>query len=576
MAMTSQELMAILLPTLGNGIISGINSSQQRGQQLQQQLQDNVQRQMMALQNAQQTSQNLQDNRQNMAQAGLNASPLGQEQSYVQRNRLMQAMLPMVAGFQPAGPSDPGIAGAIRQGTNPLTMFGDPRLQETFSDQMTGQALADRRRALAGVNPDFEFASLGTYGMDPSLDQGVARAQDAAGRRLSAYEGAQASLAQQQIDLARQQQQQQQSGQQQNRGGGVSGFLGGLLRTAAPFAGLIPGVGPGLALGLGAAGSALGTRLQGGSMMDSIIAGGTTAGMGALANRAQTGSWSGRTPQGPQLNNQMSAASLPLPSMPVGGQGPQLQPQTNFSIPQPYNASGDVMRQIQGLNPQTPTSPTQNRPTVNPVSRPPQPPAQGMNPQFGYPMRDALPYSGPPQRLPGQGPQGQLPQIGRGLPGATAMAGFAESLRQQPFVQVMQSPFGAMVGGGVASAMPRAAAMAGGALVPTGPQAMGSPLPSLRTGFRGPIPGTGGPVSQPQLGQGQRLLTGQQGLPSGPQPAGLLRGVQPQLPPSNLDQNYQNILNVLSGNNGMTPEQKAQFLAQPQVQEILQRIIRGF
>ena len=46
-------------------------------------------------------------------------------------------------------------------------------------------------------------------------------------------------------------------------GGGFMGSLGGVLKTAAPFAGLIPGVGPLLGAGLAAGGSALGGELAG-------------------------------------------------------------------------------------------------------------------------------------------------------------------------------------------------------------------------------------------------------------------------------------------------------------------------
>lgn len=46
-------------------------------------------------------------------------------------------------------------------------------------------------------------------------------------------------------------------------GGGFVGSLGGVLKTAAPFAGLIPGVGPLVGAGLAAGGSALGGALHG-------------------------------------------------------------------------------------------------------------------------------------------------------------------------------------------------------------------------------------------------------------------------------------------------------------------------
>jgi hypothetical protein len=57
---------------------------------------------------------------------------------------------------------------------------------------------------------------------------------------------------------------------------GVGGFLGGVMKVAAPFAGLIPGVGPLLGAGLAAGGSALGGALSGDkfSLLDTALAGG--------------------------------------------------------------------------------------------------------------------------------------------------------------------------------------------------------------------------------------------------------------------------------------------------------------
>jgi hypothetical protein len=61
-------------------------------------------------------------------------------------------------------------------------------------------------------------------------------------------------------------------------------ILGGILKTASPFAGLIPGVGIPLAAGLGAAGTALGRGLSGDKFsLGSTLAGGAGAGLGAVA-----------------------------------------------------------------------------------------------------------------------------------------------------------------------------------------------------------------------------------------------------------------------------------------------------
>jgi hypothetical protein len=87
-------------------------------------------------------------------------------------------------------------------------------------------------------------------------------------------------------------------------GGGFFGSLGGVLKTAAPFAGLIPGVGPLLGAGLAAGGSALGGELSGDdfNLGKTLLAGGAGylggklnpfgGGGGAVAGAAGTGTQS--------------------------------------------------------------------------------------------------------------------------------------------------------------------------------------------------------------------------------------------------------------------------------------------
>ena len=70
--------------------------------------------------------------------------------------------------------------------------------------------------------------------------------------------------------------------------------LGGLLKVAAPFASLIPGVGIPLGMALGAGGHFLGSELsgQGADLGGSLLAGGE-AGLGGVAKGALSGSGSG-------------------------------------------------------------------------------------------------------------------------------------------------------------------------------------------------------------------------------------------------------------------------------------------
>ena len=85
---------------IAGAVASGKQNSQSRSDQQRQELDMAVQRMMASLQNAQQTGQNLQTNRQQMPQTQAEMSPLGQEQTFLQKQRLMQTLLPSVAGMQ--------------------------------------------------------------------------------------------------------------------------------------------------------------------------------------------------------------------------------------------------------------------------------------------------------------------------------------------------------------------------------------------------------------------------------------------------------------------------------------------
>jgi len=64
--------------------------------------------------------------------------------------------------------------------------------------------------------------------------------------------------------------------------------LGGIMKTAAPFAGLIPGVGPLAAAGLGAGGNFLGNALQGNKAnLGSALLSGASAGAGSALTKGQ-------------------------------------------------------------------------------------------------------------------------------------------------------------------------------------------------------------------------------------------------------------------------------------------------
>lgn len=343
--MTSQELLSLLMQGgagLAGGLAQGQQNKNQQAQNQQQMMDQKVQQMMAALQNAQQTGQNLQMNRQQMPQTQASLSPLGAEQTFLQRQRLMATMLPEMANFRAAGPTDPGVRGAYTPNTNMLKGLNNPKLLEAYGDQATATSLADRRKLMAQINPEYQFSGLENFGLDPSFNQGVEESRMTAGANLKAYEAAQTSLANQQTSLANQNMQAALTQPPaEKKSGGIMSKVGSVLKVAAPIAALaIPGVGPMAAAAIAGGGTALGNKMQGNSWTSSLVQGGLAGAGGAMAKSSMQGN--GLNPfnngSGSTLNNAMTSASLPstfmgngmpqgptqvnLPSSNVGGYSP--------------------------------------------------------------------------------------------------------------------------------------------------------------------------------------------------------------------------------------------------------------
>ena len=119
--MTNAEKM-MLITNAAAGLMQGASASRQNSVQNQQNAQSQqnflLQQYLAALQNQQSTGMQLYDRQQQGAQNQAAMSPLGQEQAFVQKQRLMQALIPAIAGFQPAGPTDPAVAAAFKPPTS--------------------------------------------------------------------------------------------------------------------------------------------------------------------------------------------------------------------------------------------------------------------------------------------------------------------------------------------------------------------------------------------------------------------------------------------------------------------------
>ncbi len=353
---------------LASGILSGIGSMGQ-GQRQDQLTQAQLMQQMAQMQ--QQNGQSIMGDQLTRDQAVNAASPLGWAQNYQQQQLAKNIGFQQLMGGSTIRPTDPKVQALLDQsGYKPFTptMPDDWKNVNPFGAGQTMDALALRQNDITqlggGRAPQVDFSQMG---LDPAT---VARLQQNTGQFQQQAQGntdANYGRLQEAINMSRNAVNQQQ--QQQQSGGGIGGFLGGLLKTAAPFASLIPGVGTLAGIGLGAAGSALGSKMQGTSVGQGLVQGGLGAGlMGAM--KPQLGQ-----AQGPSYTNPNMFQS------PQGQSG--LGGQMNFSSPQQPRTSLGGSMNFTGLPPQAPYNP--QAPIVRQPQAPFMPqrqPQTAFNPQY--------------------------------------------------------------------------------------------------------------------------------------------------------------------------------------------------
>jgi soluble lytic murein transglycosylase-like protein len=181
--MTPEELNKWLtLGTMGAQVASGVagagTSSASRAYQQQQDLYN---RQQAAREAGMAWLNSLLSGQTARATALADRMPLGAEQGYVQRQALLGAMGRNIAGM----PLPTGYGGTV----NPLAGLDVNRY---FGDAQTAAALAERRKALAGIEPNFQFGALSGYGLGDAAttDQAVADYAKAIGEQRLARENA--------------------------------------------------------------------------------------------------------------------------------------------------------------------------------------------------------------------------------------------------------------------------------------------------------------------------------------------------------------------------------------------------
>lgn len=276
--MTTQDkidLAKVILPTLAGAAGSVANSRQQSqaNKQNQQQLQ------LGQMGNQANIAQMIQQMKMQQASQGLNAMPLGLEQQYLQKQRMMQALLPAMAKYQSARPTDPGILSAYKPGSNVLQQFAsNPALQQSFSDNATESSMANYRKLVAQADPRMNIGSLSQLGLSGQYDQGINDVQMTALADQKAYEQGQTNLAQQQTDMTTG----STAAAPEKKKGGFWSKVGSIAKVAVPIVLAATGVGIPAAMAITAGTNIAASKMQGKDWGDALQSGAIGAATGAV------------------------------------------------------------------------------------------------------------------------------------------------------------------------------------------------------------------------------------------------------------------------------------------------------
>ena len=306
MALTQQQLLD-LVSAFGPSILSGIGQAGQAGadraalerEQQRQQEQEQYNRRLAARGALAGFYQNQQTRDINAATGLADQSPLGAEQVFAQQMARRRMAPALAAQFGNQAGSNPMATAALRGGPNFLAPFAGEDYQSTVSQGATARSIAERRKALAGVDPNFQFGSMGDYGLpdlggEVSQYQGDVRSRRQASelelQRLLTEQMREASAAQLPTTTA--------TGQAPAASTSKKGpsllrrIAGAALPVAAAF---IPGVGPVASALIQAGAGAAGSALAGGGVKGALTGaalgglGAATGGLGSAAGRQVAG-----------------------------------------------------------------------------------------------------------------------------------------------------------------------------------------------------------------------------------------------------------------------------------------------
>lgn len=441
---------------------------------------------LAALRNRAATLQEQQGMRQRQAEQFASMSPLGGEQQYIQRQKMLQAILPQL-GKNQIRPTDPGVAAATPDvGGLGRILGSNPSLAATFSNDAIQRAITDRRNALTNVDPTVRFQHLGDYGFENNgfSDETEGYRQDALGRR-SAAEDQLMQMADEELAKARSME--QQAAQQSKGTPWWKKVLGVAAGVGSAF---IPGGPAWLAPLIGAGTGAISGGLEG------AILGGA-AGYGTEALQGKTLNPFAQRQSGSGFNNSMTEASLPAGMFGQNRQPLQLQG-NGFDLTEAITGVG--MDRPEYRRPANTARGNMAAERVSPFQAPKTPLVMHPNPMPGGGGMDAAMSSNPWYMRLMNGANDYLEEIG--MPFASTPDG-----PDTPFGRAMQSPIGSLMTGGVAG-LGRGAAQQGAqrmAPSPMGGATSGTnPLAGWKPGnpnaVQLPRPNSNGPMYGPWSG----------------------------------------------------------------------------
>jgi len=230
-------------------------------------------------------------------------SPLGAEQALARQMARQRAGADAVRQYKPPTGMSPAASAFAAQQQNFLAPFASADYQATVSPEATARSIAERRKALAGIDPNFQFGSMGDYGL-PDLGGEVSQYQgDVRSRRQASEMDLQRLLTEQMREASAA----QIPGAQTSTATGASTaskkkspsllrrIAGAALPVAAAF---IPGgaaMGPVLSTLIQAGAGAAGSALAGGGLKGALTGaamgglGAATGGLGSAAGRRVAG-----------------------------------------------------------------------------------------------------------------------------------------------------------------------------------------------------------------------------------------------------------------------------------------------